>query len=418
MAKGSTASDDFWVVARSRVKDPRGDGLDRWCVALAMAYPHGDAEGWDPVGLHVGDPQHDVVTGVLVSLDVTEAVLDEAKALDANLVIAHHPLFFDPLPRLTPHTAAGRIALKAARQGCAVLAAHTNMDKAADGTSHPVAEILGLTDRQPIKPVAPDSSDDLVKIVTFVPGDHTQRVIAALSFDGAGRIGEYTECAFVTRGTGQFRPGDDTRPHIGSPGRVEHVSEDRVEMVMRTQDIDAVLYHLREAHPYEEVPYDLYPLIRQPQPADGKGMGLIGTLPHPRSLSSVAKELVQKLPAPALRLASHHPDQQVHTVAICGGAGDGLIDDLILDAGPPLVDVFITGDLKHHRTLDALTMGLSLIDAGHFATENPAMDQVVTTLNRHRDCCQLTVPIHRSQVRTDPWTATSAIPLDAKDPGR
>lgn len=406
MAKEAKASADFWVVERSRPNNPQGDWLDRWCVALATGYPHADADGWDQVGLHIGDPGQDVVTAVLVSLDVTEAVLDEAQGLDANLVIAHHPLFFSPLPRLTPHTAAGRIALTAVRQGCAVLAAHTNLDRAADGTSHPAAEVLGLTDRRPIKPVAPDQADELVKIVTFVPADDTDNVITALSLDGAGRIGDYTECAFVTRGTGQFRPGEDTSPHLGTPGQLAHVTEDRVEMVMRYQDIDAVLYHLRKAHPYEEVPYDLYPLIQEPPPPAEKGLGVIGTLPYPRSLSDVAADLAQKLPAPTLRLATHDPDQQVRTVAICGGAGDGLIDHLIPDLGPPVADVFITGDLKHHRALDALTMGLSLIDAGHFATENPAMDQVVATLERSRDDFELTAPIHRSQLTTDPWTAS------------
>ncbi len=407
MATRSGSWQDVWVSIEDRPAagptDRRGDGLDAWCVALATAYPHDHAEGWDQVGLHVGDPHADVVTGVLVALDVTEAVLDEAASLDANLVIAHHPLLFAPLHRLTPHTAPGRITLKAARQGCAVLAAHTNVDKAIDGTSHPAAEVLGLVERRPIRALLSDSSDDPVKIVTFVPSTHTDAVIRAMAFDGAGVIGDYTECAFVSSGTGTFRPGPSTVPHVGTPGERATVPEDRVEMVMRRVDVEAVLHHLREAHPYEEVPYDLYPLVPRRQP-EKRGLGVLGRLPEPLPIAEVARRLAEGLPSPHLRLAASDPDQRVRTVAVCGGAGDSLIIDLLpAGAVAPRADVFVTGDLKHHVTLDALTMGLSLIDAGHFATEDPAMDAVVTRLEAQRSSFELTAPIHRSRLNTDPW---------------
>ncbi|CAN5157261.1 Nif3-like dinuclear metal center hexameric protein [soil metagenome] len=401
MAKASHSSADFHVwIDGDAPADPRGDRLDRWCVALWSGYPESDAEGWDQVGLHIGDPRTDVVTGVLVALDVTEAVLDEAAELGANLLIAHHPLFFSPLPRLTPHTASGRLALKAVRQGCAVLAAHTNVDKAARGTSHPAAQVLDLRDTRPIRPLPVDPGTDPVKIVTFVPHEYTDDVIRAMAFDGAGIIGNYTECAFVTPGTGTFRPGLAANPHVGSPGGREQVAEDRVEMVMHRVDVDAVLHHLRDAHPYEEVPYDLYPLVRQDRWSD-RGLGLIGTLPQPLPVTEVARRLAEGLPSPHLRLAARDPQQLIRSVGICGGAGDSLIADLI---NPPKVDLFVTGDLKHHVTLDAMTMGLSLIDAGHFATEDPAMDAVVETLESARGDLGLTVPIHRSRVTTDPWT--------------
>ncbi|MGI9018957.1 MAG: Nif3-like dinuclear metal center hexameric protein [Euzebya sp.] len=369
---------------------------------MARLYPHRDAEGFDQVGLHIGDPDHDRVSGVLVSLDVTQAVLDEAREVGANLIIAHHPLLFSPLQRLTPTTASGRLALMAVRQGCAVLAAHTNVDKAADGTSYPAARLLGLTDLRPIRPVLPDPAEELVKIVTFVPGAHTEAVIRAMATHGAGVIGDYTECAFTQPGTGRFRPGAGTTPAIGSPGEPQQVAEDRVEMVLRRKHMDAVLNHLRDIHPYEEVPCDLYPLITA-APPPSRGLGLIGTLPRPLTLAAIARTLATGLPASHLRLATEDPDRQVRTVAVCGGAGDSLIRDLLGADGKPTVDVFITGDLKHHPVLDALCMGLSLIDAGHFATENPAMDDVVTNLEHHREWLELTAPIHRSTIATDPW---------------
>jgi putative NIF3 family GTP cyclohydrolase 1 type 2 len=209
---------------------------------------------------------------------------------------------------LTPQTAAGRIALKAARQGCAVLAAHTNVDRAVDGTSHPAADVLGLIDRRPITPAEPDAE----------PGSETEAATP---------------------------PGD----------------------------------------------------------GPSKGMGLIGTLPEPLTITEVARRLADGLPCPTLRLATHDPTRTIRTVGIAGGAGDSMIPALLPHDGQPLVDVFVTGDLKHHPTLDALTMGLSLIDAGHFGTENPAMDAVVDNLRSLKDSYGLRAPIHRSQVNTDPW---------------
>lgn len=405
MANGPKDSADFHVWHTDKPAPPEGDWLDQWCVAVSSTYPTRDAERWDQVGLHVGDPRSDVVTGVLVALDVTMATLAEADRVGANLLLAHHPLMFSPLPRLTPHTAVGRLTLQAARQGCAVYAAHTNVDKAARGTSHPAAEALGLTDLHPIEPVPPKSGDAPVKIVTFVPRDHTERVIAAMALDGAGTIGDYTECAFVSPGQGQFRPGPGASPVIGEKGELTRVEEDRVEMVIRAGDVESTLHHLRDAHPYDEVPFDLYPLEEPLGARDtNRGLGLIGTLPEPMPLRHVAAVLADSLPSPNLRLAAANPDALVRRVGVVGGAGESLIPRLTSYDSPNAVDVLVTGDLKHHTTLDALTMGLALIDAGHFPTENPAMDDVAARLEAARPTFGLTAPIHRSTVTTDPWT--------------
>lgn len=398
-----------------------GDLLQRWVDALAAIYPPADAEEWDQVGLHVGDPVGDLVTGVLVSLDVTPAVLDEARQRHADLVIAHHPLLFTPLRRLTPHTPPGRLALRAARQGCGVLVAHTNLDQAAQNTSHPAAAVLDLTSLRPVRPLSTDRTTGAVetgtvKIVTFVPRADTDAVVTAMAAAGAGQIGDYSECAFTTPGTGRFRPGPGADPHIGTHGRRQDVPEDRVEMVMRRGDIAAVVANLIAAHPYEEVPYDLYPLVTAPGEPSPKGLGLIGDLPQPVSLRAVADRLAHGLPAPGLRLAADDPSREVRTVAVCGGAGADLIDDLVPAGGPPLAEVFVTGDLRHHRALDALAMGLALIDAGHFATENPAMDTVVAALDGQREPFGLTAPIMRSAVLTDPWTAHPTTTRRDQDP--
>lgn len=384
------------------MEDGPRDPLHRWLAVLHELYPPEEAEAWDAVGLHVGDPAADVVRGVLVCLDVTMATLSEARQVGADLLIAHHPLLFTPLARLTPERAAGRLALQAARDGIAVAAAHTNLDKAVDGTSHPAADVLDLQQRVPLRPLPPTP---LHKLVTFVPADHVGAVLAALSGVGAGVIGDYEACAFRTPGTGSFRPTDAARPFVGDVGALNQVAEERVEVVVPAASAAAAMRALQQAHPYEEVAADLYPLISDPtaNPSD-KGLGLVGTLPEPLPLRAICRRLADGLPSPGLRLAAPDPDATVTRVAICGGAGDSLISD----ARRVGAEVLITGDLKHHPTLDALTLGLPLIDAGHFATEDPAMDAAAERIAAAAANAGLRAVVTRSTTSTDPfrdWTA-------------
>ena len=372
------------------------DHVAVWVDLVHSAYPSGDAADWDQVGLHVGAPD-DVVTGVLVCLDVTEAVVDEAVDLGANLVLAHHPLLFRPLSRLTPDTAAGRIALHAARRGVAILAAHTNFDAAIGGTSDPVVELLQLTDVRPLEPLRGPSP---FKIVTFVPSEATDVVLDAMGSAGAGVIGEYTTCSFRTPGTGTFRPSSVANPAIGERNELNAVAEDRLEMVVDADAISAVVAALRAAHPYEEVAYDIVPLANRTAQVQGKGLGRIGNLPQPRSLAAIARLIGERLPSPHLRLAGK-PEVNVQRVAVCGGAGDALISTA-RSAG---AELYVTGDLRHHPTLDALTQGLALIDAGHYWTETaalPAMSQRLADLASRRG---LHARLLASTVRTDPWVS-------------
>lgn len=372
-------------------------------MALVDArYPERDAAGWDHVGLQVGDPD-DPVTAVLVCLDVTGATLEEAGRLGADLILAHHPLLFRPLPSLTPSTAAGRLALRAARSGIAVLAAHTNLDAAVPGTSDPVAEILSLTG---IRPLVPQSGPfpGQVKLVSFIPRDDTARVLGAMADAGAGVIGEYDRCSFRVAGTGSFRPSATADPAVGEREQLNEVAEDRLEIVVPRDRLGAVVAALTEAHPYEEVAWDAYSLVDPPPPPDArdKGLGLVGTLPTPWPLRRVAATLAADLPAPGLRVAGDLA-AAVRRVAVCGGAGDSFIPDA-LAAG---ADVFITGDLRHHPALDARTMGLALIDAGHYATEAAALPAFRAALAATASERGLRAQLLASEVTTDPWTAHS-----------
>ncbi|MDP8977805.1 MAG: Nif3-like dinuclear metal center hexameric protein, partial [Actinomycetota bacterium] len=273
------------------------DRLADWVDLVHARWPPTDAAAWDTTGLQVGD-HDDPVHAVLVCLDVTAATLDEAAELGADLLLAHHPLLFRPLRRLTPETAAGRLALRASRSGVAVLAAHTNYDAAVPGTTEPVTGLLGLEEVRPLQPLRTGDSGS-VKLVTFVPREDTGAVLDALAAAGAGRIGEYERCAFSVRGTGTFRPSAEASPAVGERERVNAVDEDRLEMVVPAGEVAAAVAALVAAHPYEEVAYDLYPLAEPGAP--DKGLGRIGSLPEPAALGEVAARLADGLPAPGLR---------------------------------------------------------------------------------------------------------------------
>jgi dinuclear metal center YbgI/SA1388 family protein len=370
------------------------DTVRDWLRLVHDRYPPAEAASWDHVGLQVGDPDWPVER-VLVTLDVTGAVLDEALAGPPTLVLAHHPLLFRPLAALTPATAAGRLALRAAQGGVAVAAAHTNLDVTRDGagTNDPVVAVLGLTDVRPLTTELRDG--ERAKLVTFVPPEALDAVLDAVSAAGAGRIGDYERCSFRVRGTGTFRPLPATDPYSGRGlGQDAEEEELRFEVELPTRAAGPVVAALLDAHPYDEVAYDLLPLL------DGAtvGFGRVGRLRTPRPLGDVAAAIREQLPAPHLRFAGD-PSRSITTVAVVGGAGDSLIG-AALGAG---VDVYVTGDLRHHVTLDALEQGLALIDAGHHATEVAAMPAWIERLRDAADRRGLQAPVVASRVPTVPW---------------
>jgi dinuclear metal center YbgI/SA1388 family protein len=369
------------------------DTVADWLDLVHALYPPAQAASWDNVGLQVGDPSAEVER-VLVGLDVTGAVIEEAADGPPTLVLAHHPLLFRPLSSLTPRTAAGRSALLAARRGVAVAAAHTNLDVAADGagTSDPVTACLGLVDARPLTTGLREGGR--CKLVTFVPPEAVEAVIDALAAAGAGTIGEYERCSFRLRGTGTFRPSAAADPYSGEIGRDASEDEFRVEMEVPRGSAGAVVRALHEAHPYEEAAYDLLPMVEGAE----VGFGRLGRLPEPLRLAEVAARVRERLPAEHLRFAGD-PDRIVETVACVGGAGDSQIPAAI-SAG---ADVLITGDLRHHVTLDALELGLCLVDAGHHATEAAAMPAWRERLETEARRRGLTASVVASSVATVPW---------------
>lgn len=370
------------------------DDVGTWHQLVDGLYPESSAADWDNVGLQVGDPSWPV-DRVLLTLDVTSAVIEEAADVPNTLVIAHHPLLFRPLQRLTPDTASGRTALAAATSRVAVLAVHTNLDIASDGsgTSQPVADVLELVDRRPLT-----TTDALAghKLVTFVPEEDLDGVIDAMSSAGAGTIGEYERCSFRVQGVGSFTPGAAAEPHTGAIGQANEVSEWRVEVLVPAGASSSVVRALEAAHPYDEVAWDLYPLAMLP----AAGFGIVGRLPTAMPLRAVANRLREELPSPHLRVAGER-ERLVRTVATVGGAGDSLIDAAVR-AG---VDLYVTGDLRHHVTLDALELGLALIDAGHHGTEHAVLPAWRERLATEAADQGLQAPLVVSSTPTDPWAA-------------
>ncbi|HYE96749.1 MAG TPA: Nif3-like dinuclear metal center hexameric protein [Rubricoccaceae bacterium] len=323
--------------------------------------PPGQKLDYDHVGLQVGDASA-AVERVLVALDLTPAVVDEAAELKADLVITHHPLLFRPLQRLTTDDPAGALALRLAQAGIAYYALHTNLDAAPGGVSFALAEHLGLEGVRSLEP----TEGALKKLVTFVPATHAEAVRRALADAGAGRIGAYEGCTFEVTGTGRFRPTDAARPFIGEAGGPEEtVEEVRLEMEVMKWDVARAVAALKAAHPYEEVAYDLYPVE---QAATRAGFGAVGTLPEAVPLRGFLAHVAERLDAGALRYAGH-PDASVRTVAVCGGAGASLLKHALRVGA----DAYVTADVSYHRFFEALAPDgmprIALIDAGHYETE-------------------------------------------------
>ncbi|HEX5641844.1 MAG TPA: Nif3-like dinuclear metal center hexameric protein, partial [Thermoleophilia bacterium] len=299
----------------------------------------------------------DVAPVVLVALEVDDAVLDEARRLGAPLVVSHHPLIFDPLERLSDDTLAGRLALRAAREGVAVIAAHTNLDKARGGMADVIAELLGLEAAAPLAPAAAD----VLKLVGFVPEDDADLVRKALFASGAGVIGEYEHCSWSVGGQGTFFGREGTDPAAGTSARDETVHEQRLEVVFPRRLRRRVVGAYVAAHPYEEPAFDVVPLENE---IASLGLGRLGALPAPTTLAALAAEVAAVLRLPSVRYAGDGR-REVRRVAVLPGSGA----EAIARGVAQVADVLITGDVKYHEARAAQAQGLALIDAPHGVTE-------------------------------------------------
>jgi len=355
-------------------------------------YPPATADSWDAVGLVYGDLGAEVGK-VMFAVDPTLEVANEAVAWGADLLVVHHPLFLRPVHGFTTGTPKGRTLTTLAAGGCALLAAHTNADQAVGGVSEALATALGLTELAPLRPapVAP-----LDKIVVFVPAEHAGPVRAAIAAAGGGAIGDYDHCSWTGEGQGRFRPLQGASPTIGTVGEIEVVDEERIESVLPRSRRRQVVAAMLAAHPYEEPAYDVFELA-DPGLAQ-TGTGRIGTVTE-TTLAGFAERVARALPPTAhgVRVAGD-PTRVVRRVAVCGGAGDFLLDEL---AGSD-ADAFVTSDLRHHPAAEFLEKGgPALVDVAHWAGEWTWLPVVETRL---ADALGDTVETRVSTLPTDPWT--------------
>lgn len=365
-------------------------------------YPPGTAESWDRVGLVVGDRRWPV-TKVLCTVDVTGPVVDRAIAIGADLVVAHHPLLLRGTHLVNADEPKGAMVLRLAEHRIGLWAGHTNADIADGGVGQALAEAIGLIDLSPMeqRPAQP-----LENLVTFVPTDHLDAIVAALSAAGAGQVGSYDSCHFASPGTGAFRPLPGAQPFIGAVGELEHVDEVRVEMVLASNRRREVVGALLATHPYETPAWHITPTL--PAPA-ATGLGRVGRLPRPMSLAEFGQQVADAVPAtPGGVRIGGDPHRPVRRVAVLAGAGDSLLDR----ARALGVDCYVTSDLRHHPAgeflewthLDPALPGPGLVDVSHWAAEWTWLPVLAERLAGAFTDAARELAVEVCDLVTDPWS--------------
>lgn len=312
-------------------------------------------EGYDNAGLITGDENAEC-TGILISLDATAAVVDEAKKKGCNLVVSHHPIVFSGLKKITGKNYVQKAVINAIKNDIALYAIHTNLDNVLNGVNGKIAELLELKN---ISVLAPKESQ-LKKLYTFVPVTDADKVRQAIFDAGGGHIGKYDECSFNSEGFGTFKGGSNTDPYVGKPGELHKENEIKVEVIFPSWLEGLILKSLLAAHPYEEVAFDIIKLDNR---FSSIGSGVIGELKEAAAEKALLSTLKEKF---KLNIIRHTQllNKPISKVAVCGGAGSFLISSA-LAAG---ADCFITSDIKYHEFFDANDK-MVIADIGHYESE-------------------------------------------------
>ena len=339
------------------------------------------AEAWDRVGLQVGSRAAQLAGPVVLTIDLTEPVIDEAVNMGASAVVSYHPPIFQPLDSITNATPRERIILTAARGGIAIFWPHTGLvaapggvtDWLCEGLSGGVGRIAG--DCRALEPHPDGTERPTVKLVTFVPGAEVEKIRNALASAGAGRIGEYTLCSFAAAGMGTFLGSDRAHPAVGEAGKLETVEEVRLEMVCPKRNLAIALQTLRRFHPYEEPAVDVYELAPKPRRGIGAGRRLV--VAQPPTLGELGERLRRFLGTARVQLGpSGDEEARVRTLGVVPGAGESLAP-LAAREG---CEAFITGEMRHHQVLAAIHDGMHVLLAGHTNTERGYLPRLAKRL--------------------------------------
>lgn len=349
---------------------------------LETVAPLAYQEEYDNSGLIIGDPDREI-SEALISLDCTEAVLDEAIEKGIKLIISHHPIVFRGLKKLNGRNYVERVVLKAIKHDIALYAIHTNFDNVLNGVNKKICDKLGIKDCTILRP----REGALKKLVTFCPDAQAEKVRQAMFNAGAGWIGNYSECSYNTEGFGTFKAGVDTDPYVGEIGTSHKESEIRIETIYPANIERQVIAALYESHPYEEVAFDLYP-VSNAYPQVGSGM--IGNLETDQDELEFLKHVKQELKTAVVRHTGLR-GKKVRRVAVCGGAGSFLLPNA-LSAG---ADVFITADFKYHEFFDA-DGKLVIADVGHFESEQFTQELLLEIITEKFRNFALRLTIHNT----------------------
>ncbi len=337
--------------------------------------PFQRAAEWDVTGLQLGDPSRSVRT-VAVCHEVTEAVVEAAEIRRPDLLVTYHPLLFTPTNRMTAGRSPAGRAFRLVEAGVALAVVHTAFDVARGGCADALASALALDS---VRGFGHLQGASQVKVAVFVPPADADAVATAMTSAGAGTIGNYSGCGFRTMGFGSFTAGDSTSPVIGELGRPAVTDEVRLEMIAPTRLLDRVLSAVVAVHPYEEPAYDVFEVH-----ANLGFSGRIGLLGGSTPLGDFAEAVGVALQAPALRVSGE--ERLVSTVAVLPGSGSSMISA----AAAAGADVFVTGDVSHHRAVEALDRGMAVVDAGHAPTERPGVRRLVDLVGATADVVDLT----------------------------
>lgn len=322
---------------------------------LENEFPLSLQESYDNSGLLIGSPEMEIA-GVLVCLDSIEKIVDEAIEKNCNLIIAHHPIIFKGLKKITESSYIERVVSKCIKNDIALYAIHTNLDNHFQGVNREMAKRIGLTNIKILQPII----GNLLKLIVFVPKDKFAKLDEAIFKVGGGKIGNYSECHFRTAGIGTFKGNENSNPQIGKKNIRESVEEFRVEYLVSNYNLKSVLNAMYNAHPYEEVAYEIYPIQNVNQ---FEGAGMIGELATEQDEITFLSQLKSTFHCGLIR-HTQLQGRKIKKVAICGGSGSFLLPTAIRQNA----DIFITADFKYHEFFDAENK-LIIADIGHFESE-------------------------------------------------
>lgn len=341
-------------------------------------------ESYDNSGLICGNQDMEI-TGAVICLDSTEAVIDEAIANKCNLIIAHHPIVFSGLKKFNGRNYVERVIIKAIQNNIAIYAAHTNMDNVFNGVNAKIAEKIGLINCAILAP----QNNTIKKLVTYCPDENASAIREALFAAGGGSIGNYDECSFNANGIGTFRAGEGTNPYVGEKGKQHQEKETKIEVIYPGYLESKLLKALFLSHPYEEVPYDLIPLTNSNNMV---GAGMVGELEKEMDEVAFLNHLKKVMKAEGIRYTALR-GKKVKKVAVCGGSGSFLLGN----AKSSGADVFVTADFKYHQFFDAENQ-LVIADIGHYESEQYTMELFYEILSRKFT----TFALHLSKINTNP----------------